>query len=368
MNFVGVRLETVRGFYGLTLRALGDRVSASPGLLSLYETGQREPSDHMADALAEALCVRRGFFYEPLPDVWLEPECSFRHRRTTQEKVKRRARAHGTLIGLVIQHLSRLLRFPAYSVPSIRAASPLQIDDAATECRRHWKLGVDTPILQMGRVLENAGVVLVQHLEHSDKIDAFSRRGEPSVVVLNTARQSPSRWIYDLAHELGHFVLHDGIITGDRETEDQAEYFGGAFLLPRRAFMREFASARISSTRSFWAHVFSLKHRWRVSAQAIVRRAYQLDLISAITYRQAFKYASAQGWKGRTPEPGEPDFLGPELLPTAFRKLEQGLGLSIESVCSDLHLTPSTFYELTGISPKAAQATEPRSLRLLHSN
>ena len=68
--------------------------------------------------------------------------------------------------------------------------------------------------------------------QHSDKIDAFSRLGAVSVIVLNTARKSTSRWIFDIAHELGHFVLHSlGIPT--KEKEDQADYFAGAFLLPR---------------------------------------------------------------------------------------------------------------------------------------
>ena len=368
MKFFGVRLETARAFQGLTLRALGANVSASPGLLSLYETGQREPSDHMSAALAEAVGVERPFFYEPLSDVWEEHECSFRHRRTTQEKIKRRARAHGTLVGTVIGHLSSVLQFPTYNVPAIRGLTPAEIERAAQTCRRHWNLGLDTPILQIGRVLENAGVIIVQHLEHSDKIDAFSRRGKPSVVVLNTAKHSTSRWIYDLAHELGHLVLHDGMMTGDKDTEDIADFFAGAFLMPRRVFAREFGTSGISSATSFWAHVFGLKRRWRVSAQAIVRRAYQLDLIGAITYRQAYKYAAAHGWRGRKPEPHEPEFIRPELLPTAFRSLEKGLGISVASVCKELHLKPWTFHQLTGVTPTpeaVARTAGPRLVRLV---
>src|SRR5207247_2949078 len=102
-------------------------------------------------------------------------------------------------------------------------------------------------------------------------------------------------------------------------------------------------------------HGFDLKQRWRVSASAIVRRAYQLRLLSAIGYRQANRNMSAKGWIKQ--EPYEPEFVGPELLPTAFKAIEDGLGITAASVCEALHLTPKTFSELTGI--KVQQAARP---------
>lgn len=342
-KFVGARLELARTFRGYTLQNVADRVASSFGLISHYENGRKEPSGELVNALAEIHAVRREFFYEPLNDPWQEDECSFRHRRTTPEKIKKRARAHGTLVGLVVQHLSTVLRFPNYSVPSFPATTEADIEQAAERCRDHWKLGSDTPILHMGRVLERAGVVVVQHFQHSEKIDAFSRHGDVAVVVLNTVRDSTSRIIFDLAHEGGHLVLHRDQATGSKEAEDAADLFGGAFLMPKRTFSREFSSVRFS-----WQHMFELKQRWRVSAKAIVTRARQLRLIDAVTARQAYKYMSAMGWNKQ--EPYEPEFVGPELLPTALRTVDQGLGITVASLCEALHLMPMTFFELTGVS------------------
>lgn len=353
MTFVRQRLETLRNFYDLTQSELAERAAISHGLVSLFESGARVPTVDVLRALAEALHVTPEFFQEPIKEVWAEAECSFRHRRTTQIKVKRRARAHGTLVGLVIDHLSTLVRFPAYNVPEIAATSDDEVEAAADSCRRHWQLGSDTPILDIGRVLERAGVVIVQHLEHSDKIDAFSRPGRPSVVVLNTAKTSTSRWIYDLAHELGHLVLHRGRETGDEATELQADRFAAAFLLPTRAFAREFRTAQGGQ---FWENVFALKRRWRVSAQAIVRRAYQLGLIAAIPYRRACKYISAKGWRSG-PEPSEPEFKGPEVLSIALSSIETSLGITARHVCEALHMLPETFVRVTGVQPRAAAAT-----------
>ena len=84
----------------------------------------------------------------------------------------------------------------------------------------------------------------------------FCKAGDSSIIVLNVARTSTSRWIFDVAHEMGHFVLHVGRETGSKETEAQANSFASALLLPRKTFSREFRAKSFS-----WAHVFELKRR-----------------------------------------------------------------------------------------------------------
>src|SRR5688572_4417271 len=113
-GFVGARLELARAFKPLTLKELATTVSVSFGLLSHYENGLRKPaSDDVVAALAQALDVKPEFFFQPLTDVWREEECSFRKRVSTPESMKKRARAHGTLLGLVVNELVANVKFPA---------------------------------------------------------------------------------------------------------------------------------------------------------------------------------------------------------------------------------------------------------------
>src|SRR5258708_40375904 len=96
----------------------------------------------------------------------------------------------------------------------------------------------------MGRVLEHAGVI-VTRLDEASKLDAFSRKGRAggvTVVVLNTAKGSTSRTRFDMAHELGHLVMHSKPTLELADREKQADRFAAAFLLPRRGFAREFWS------------------------------------------------------------------------------------------------------------------------------
>jgi Zn-dependent peptidase ImmA (M78 family) len=354
--FRGKRLELAREFRGLTQTKLGEEVSASCALISLCETGKkRDPAADLVEACGSVLGFDPAFFYAPLEDAFQEDECSFRHRRTTPERLKSQIRAHATLIGLVIERLRSLFKFPPINLPRIPVSSADDIEAAAERCRQHWNLGLDSPLLQTGRVLEHAGVFIVRHLA-SAKVDAFSRYGRTTVIFLNQEIPSTSRWNFDIAHELGHLVMHQGVPTGSVETEDAANTFASAFLMPRNAFSREFRTARFS-----WPHVFDLKRRWQTSAAAIVRRSYDLGLLGAVEYRRAFKYMSMKGWtKG---EPYEPSFQQPELLEKALNGLGQQVNLTLDTLCRELRFTPQTFRDVTGVSIPSVKAKQTDVIR-----
>jgi len=169
------------------------------------------------------------------------------------------------------------------------------------------------------------------------------------VIFLNRSISSPSRWHFDIAHETGHLCLHPGIPTGTVETEAAADKFASAFLMPKSAFSREFRTAPYSLK-----HVFDLKGRWQTSAAAIIHRAYDLGLISAVDYRRGFQYLAAKGWnKG---EPHEPEFQEPELLSTTLGALGDKVELTLHELCADLQFTPETFYKVTGTAVPAPKA------------
>jgi Zn-dependent peptidase ImmA (M78 family)/DNA-binding XRE family transcriptional regulator len=348
--FWGERLQLAREFRGLTQTDLAQKVAASCALISLCESGKkREPARDLVEACGDVLGFKPEFFYGPLEEVFREDECSFRHRRATSERLKTQIRAHATLIAMVIQKLRVSFRFPEVDVPHIPGRSIEEIEKAAEGCRKHWNISLDGPIKHIGRVLERAGVIIVGHLVKSTKVDAFSRYGSrTSMIFLNRSIPSTSRWHFDIAHECGHLVMHPGIPTGTAETELAADRFASAFLMPRKVFSREFSVAPFS-----WPHVFNLKKRWQTSAASIVRRAYDLELISAVDYRRGFQYLSAKGWNRG--EPQEPAFQEPELLSTTLNALGNKVELTLQELCADLKFEPLTFREVTGVlvpSPK----------------
>lgn len=167
----------------------------------------------------------------------------------------------------------------------------------------------------------------------SEKVDAFSLvRGRP-VIVRNMDKDSTSRARFDLAHECGHLVMHEGVETGDPGTETEAHRFASAFLLPRGAFVREFPR----TSQIDWKALFRLKERWGVSVQAIVRRAYDLGMITAVQYRNANVYMSRNGWKRG--EPCEPLSELPEIIPLAIQMLKDTQGVTCADMARQLHIS-----------------------------
>ena len=343
-SFWGERLQLVREFRSMTQKEMGFQLGVSHAVVSDYEKGKRFPSREMLVKISDQTGFLPEFFLNRLNDPFTETQCSFRHRRNTPERLKSQVRAHATLLGIIVSSLKIMLRFPALNVPAIPAGTQEEIESAAESVRKFWNLDLNSPILQVGRVIERAGVVIIPSAVDTTRIDAFSRYGANSLIFLNRGTGSrPSRWNFDLAHEFGHLVMHRNMPTGSIETERAADSFASAFLLPRTAFSREFRTRQFS-----WSLVFDLKQRWHVSAAAIIRRGRDLGLLDDISYRRAFQYMSFKKWRIEG-EPFEPVFQEPELFTTALDYLGKGVKKTLQDLCRELCFTPEVFTQITGM-------------------
>jgi len=250
--------------------------------------------------------------------------------------VRKKALAYGTIFNAIVSYLDTKFKLHSINIPAENAVMRSDTERVAEKCRRSWGLGLDAPIHNMVRTLESAGAVATTFEGVSANIDAFSYMHTRPIVVRNTAKPSHSRARFDVAHELGHLVLHQGMEADSPYLEDQANQFASAFLLPRTAFLKEFPI----HPRIDWFELLQLKTQWGASIQAIIRRAYELGLIGAVQYRNAHVYISRSGWK--TLEPGEDSIPPetPEIVPTAFQLLAEQ-GVSSEHIARELHIGPT---------------------------
>ena len=343
-EFSGSRLRLARAFNGFTQAELGERVGVTHQYVGYLEAGHKVPTDLLVDAIGHECGFAPSFFFAAAVEEFRDEECHFRRRASTPVSVRSRVLAHGTLFTMLVTYVDEALALPADDVPQCRVNSREDIERAAELCRKRWKLGADVPIKNLTRAVERAGVVVTRFAGSSTKVDAFSRSGKRSIVVLNTEKDSPSRTRFDLAHETGHLVMHGGLTPGDADSEAQADQFASALLMPRLGFAREFPR----STRLEWPLLFALKKRWGASVAAIVRRAYDLRLIDAATYQRGYKYMAAQGWLR-----GEPEELPdeePEIISLSFEQLEKHFGTTPLDICKALRWTAETFRAVTGVA------------------
>ncbi|GGE05208.1 MULTISPECIES: XRE family transcriptional regulator [Rhizobium] len=344
LTFEGERLRLARVAQGLTLDDLGARVGATRQYLNQLEQGTKLPTGQMTDALAAAIGVTTQFFYMALKGSVRPEQCHFRKQRTTPMSVVSQVIARGTLLDKFVASLDRELDLPQVSFPDVQAHTASEIEEAADAARGVWKLG-SGPISSMMRVVENAGAVVGFFNGVSERVDALSIDRPRPLIIRSEAKPAAVRLRFDLAHECGHLVMHRGIETGDKVTEGQANRFASAFLLPRSSFIHEFSRARNLN----WQAIYDMKLRWKVSAAAIIRRAYDLNIISADQYRTGYIHLSKTGQKKSERYDDKIPAEEPELLQTAMMELEKAFPGAVRRLAYEAGLNDMMFASVSGL-------------------
>jgi Zn-dependent peptidase ImmA (M78 family)/transcriptional regulator with XRE-family HTH domain len=355
------RLKVARAFHGLTLEGLGERVAASKQYINQLELGTKTPTDDLLDALAAALYVQPAFFFRPPPADISLANSNFRRLRSTKIRDSEQVIAHGVVLDDLLSFVEQFLGLPKANFPSLPALHPLDVERGAERARIHWGLTADLPIDSTVRVAENAGAVVVKFPAIAREIDALSINRPRPLIIRTSEKEKPTRLRFDIAHEIAHLVMHHGptpIQAGaDARREAEADRFASAFLLPRKPFERGFPRCR----RLDWQCIFALKRQWNVSAQAILRRAYDLALIDAAQYRTGCVYISKQGY--RRSEPFEPDQIEtPELLATVLRTLHQDCRMSPSDVATQLGVQTVILAKLLGLPIPDLRTADPATV------
>lgn len=124
--------------------------------------------------------------------------------------------------------------------------------EAAREARRRLGVGLDAPLPDILRLIEDAGSVPVTVRPLGSGISgAYGRKGDRGFIFVSS-EDAPVRRRFTLAHEYGHHSLnHRGVVDRDEEIsgrskrpeEVEANYFASEFLAPTQA-VRNWFDAR----------------------------------------------------------------------------------------------------------------------------
>lgn len=371
-QFVGEKLKEAREARGITSRkALADLMQRAASTIIRWEEGENTPEPAALSELSSVLKVPEDFFLSSRDDQNAGPAFfrSFAGALKGDRLVQLARLRWLEDITALAEHYAYL---PEVDIPDLLAGRSFKslrdedIEEAASALRFHWGLG-SRPISDALTLVENHGVIVASETMESTKLDGLSRwgnDGRPYMLLAND-KQSFVRRQFDVAHELGHIVLHRQITKPEFEDnfkliEEQAHKFASAFLLPAEQFSIEIG--RINLT-----ELERLKVRWRVSIKAQIMRLNRLNMIDNETYQRLFKSYSARGYQSK----GEPyddswPLSQPSTLADVFVALIDSDFLSKEALINDLPLLPHDVESLVGLpsawlSAKPAKIVEFRS-------
>lgn len=351
--FDGSRLTLARHLAGLRKSDLAGLVDKSATAVAAWESGVKRPTAATVAQLALSLSVDPGFFAVRPDDIAaLSATPHFRSLRSTSQLARDQAFAYGQLAVDIATSLERHVEFPDLAVPSLPVALDGPDDDgperAAHLVRDVWDIGAG-PVGHLVRLLEHHGMLVVFSPPQTASVDAYSfdSRLRP-VVVLNPIKRDYYRQRFDVAHELGHLIMHGDAEPGGRIVEEQAHRFASELLMPATE-IRDLLPATMGG--NVWVTLAKLKEQWGVSMQALLFRARRLGRLGDVSYRNAMTTISARGW--RRDEPGLITAIEqPSLLSRAVELLEQE-GIDEGALIAQCRVPADLFHTVTSRTPKA---------------
>lgn len=346
------RLKLAMLARGMTKRALAARLDCSERLVGYHLNGQKNPEAYAA-AYSSILSYPESFFYGDVVDLVDERSVNFRalSRMTDREK-NRRIVSGSLLINTFDTWLHENYNLPEPSLPAIDEiisdpvincsgdSDPEKLKrrrkDAQTVAdavRGAWRLA-DKPISNLLHLMEFHGIRIYSLPQEMECSEAFSfwHNGKPYVFV--DSNKTSERLRFDLAHELAHLLMHQGLDATDRtnrnQIEDQADAFAACLLMPTMAFIYFF------NGKTAYGDIMASKKHWNVSFLACVHRMHELHLISDWMYS---KYNIMASESGRKNEPDSSQKERSQIFPKVMDLLnDDGKTLLDVAVANDMEV------------------------------
>ena len=368
-RLIPARIKDARKALRLTQEELGTEIGVTRQAVSAYESGEKTPDPDTFALLASALMQPSRYFTSA--DLPVFGAYGLRFFRKVGPDTARRNDACAVLANWFVQsarYLDDFVNYPPVAVPTAPRPSdpsgrytPEEIEVAAEECRRVWGLGLG-PISNVLSLLESKGIAACKYEIEKERIDAFSFWcGDRPFIFMASEKEAGVRIRFDLAHELGHLVLHRWIEADEitdpktlKVIESEADRFAGAFLLPRRSFPNEVYTPRLDA-------FLDLKRRWLVSIQAMVYRCKDLEIIDDAQFTNLYKQISFKKWRASEPldNPSQIRLESPRLLSRAAQMVLDSGKKHPDEICADLSISPALIEAFFNLRPGSLSSSPP---------
>lgn len=349
-KFNGQRLKEALQFREKKMTELADETGISKQSLSLYANAGNKPPFENVEKIARTLDFPVDFFTSEDLCTVSTGNTYFRSQASATKKSRNAQKIKLEYVSKMYEVILNYVNVPELNLPdttgidipediiNVDSEQAInEIEKLAMLIREFWDLG-SGPIDNLQYALQSNGIIVTGFRNVDSDIDAFSQQikidGKTIYIIALAIGSKPiERLRFDMAHELGHILLHtwgedNEEISRDEfnAREKQANMFASALLLPKKSF-----SKSVSAYPTNIDYYFALKKKWKVSMQAMMYRARQLDIISANQFQYMMRIMSKNGY--RLHEPGDkPGEIGDTIFQAALDMLFEGGYLTVSEL------------------------------------
>ncbi|QPC17983.1 XRE family transcriptional regulator [Lacticaseibacillus paracasei subsp. tolerans] len=349
---IGTKLQALRELNGYSRKELSEKIGVTEQAIWQYETENTLPKIEILNTLQQMFNVESPFLMvgRSPKHVVHEARVAFRAAdRSSRKKTKLEARFldfADSLISYFEQFVrtgpvrfNELQKVVQNIIPSEN--TPVRIREVARAARKFLNLQDNRDLMAR---LELLGIYIVEKDlgVHTDAYSTITDNGRVWIV-LGSKKKSAVRRNFDLAHELGHLLIHatidfDELTTTEyKRIEREAHTFAAELLLPSDAFTADFVKLHRRSNPDYY---LDLKRKYQVSIVSMAMQARALGLMSYQEQQYFFGQLTKKGYK--TMEP-----LDDQLVPVRPGKIRALITLlfdrhllTIADLSQSLHVRP----------------------------
>lgn len=265
-------LMLAREARGLTQLELADLAGINRSNISRFEQDEMGFSDDVLIKLIEALKFPEHFFMQ---NEEVLPPALYRRRDKVPAKVLSYIDANLNIYRLNMQRLFEAMKLEAKEIPLLPVSENGTPAGIAQKLRKVWNMPKGE-VANVIDLIESHGIMTLAVDFKTDRVDSRSIliSNKYPVIFYNKALLG-DRLRFTLAHELGHIVMHTRqALLSIEEVGHEANLFAAEFLMPEKEIQADF-NENINLDL-----LARLKKKWKVSMQAILYRANDLNMLT----------------------------------------------------------------------------------------
>ncbi|AHA05121.1 helix-turn-helix domain-containing protein [Pediococcus pentosaceus] len=334
MKFNGMILQDTREAFNMSRRDLADKLGVSEQSVWQYETGVSFPKFEVINSLKRVFGVELSYFQKDISNPKIVRNSQVAYRASLRGSMKNTKR-ETLYLSVIDSFLNELLNYVTLPEPAILSLSNkviklklngASLDEVASYVRKNLKIDSNNNFMMAS--IEKSGVFILER-SLNDNVDAYSAWTDNNrpYIILGTEKKGPRR-LFDLAHELGHVLLHRNLEFDAPETtpisrslEKEANEFAASFTLPKSEFTKLFLNNVKDPTNP--KDYLELKEYFQMSIAALEMRAHRLKLISKEQSSRFWARMNKFGFKKEEPLDEKIPFYVPGKIYAIFNSLSR---------------------------------------------